>query len=392
MMIDFENTRIAFRDKNNKSVRKAYWLFRLIGSPVLVKTGSALLRFALWLGLPVNWILKPTVFSHFCGGETIEACENKIQLLSRSNVLTILDYSAEGKETEADFEYTKQQILATIDKSAASEQVPYAVFKPTGLSRFALLEKIQSGLKLTDDEAQEFESVKARFDRICAYAVGKNVPVMIDSEESWIQDIADRLVEDLMFRYNKKQPMVFNTLQMYRHDRLAYLHDFAEKAKKQGVFVAFKLVRGAYMEKERERAVKKGYPSPIYPDKEATDQAFDEATAFLLDNISDSAVCIGTHNETSCGKAAERMTRLSIKPDHPNVSFAQLLGMSDHISYNLAAAGYNVCKYVPYGPVKTVVPYLIRRAEENTSVAGQTSRELFLIKMEIQRRKSSAPR
>ncbi|TVR39448.1 MAG: proline dehydrogenase [Bacteroidia bacterium] len=388
-MIDFENTAIAFRDKNNKTVRKAYWLFRLIGSPVLVKAGSALLRFALWLGLPVNWVLKPTVFSHFCGGETIEACEKRIQLLGQSNVLTILDYSAEGKETEADFEYTKQQILATIDKSAVSKQVPYAVFKPTGLSRFALLERMQSGAMLSDDETQEFERVKARFDEICAYAVSKNVPVMVDSEESWIQDIADHLVEELMFRYNKEQPMVFNTLQMYRHDRLAYLHNFAVKAGEQGVFVAFKLVRGAYMEKERERAVKKGYPSPIYPDKEATDKAFDEATAFLLDNIRESAVCIGTHNETSCSKAAERMKSLSIKPDHSHVSFAQLLGMSDHISYNLAAAGYNVCKYVPYGPVKTVVPYLIRRAEENTSVAGQTSRELFLIKKEMQRRKSS---
>ncbi len=386
-MIAFDNTEIAFKDRDAKNLKKAYWLFRLVGSPVLVKAGSLLLKLALWLRIPVEWALKPTVYNHFCGGETISACNETIHRLGQSNVLTILDYSAERKETEADFDYTKRQILDTIDKACSEPFIPNAVFKPTGLSRFDLLEKVQLGRQLPEGEQKEFDRVKARFDEICAYGASKGVPVMIDSEESWIQGMVDALVEDLMFRYNTEKPIVFNTLQMYRHDRLHYLQNFIERARQRGIFPAFKLVRGAYMEKERARARKMGYPSPIYPDKASTDQAFDEATALVLANVKHVAVCIGTHNELSCTNAVDVMNSLSLPNDHPHISFAQLLGMSDHISYNLAAAGYQVCKYVPYGPVKTVVPYLIRRAEENTSVAGQTSRELFLIKKEIQRRR-----
>ncbi len=385
-MLVFDNTEIAFQDKDKHSLRRAYWLFRLIDSPTLVKTGSLLLKIALWLRLPVKWALKPTVFRHFCGGETIEDCDNVIHRLGNSNVLTILDYSAEGKETDEDLEYTKRQIISTIEKAADEKYIPYAVFKPTGLARFDLLEKIQSGQTLSNEEQQEFARVQQRFDEICAYGVSKNVPVMVDSEESWIQDVVDGLVEDLMFRYNKGKAMVFNTLQMYRHDRLLYLQNFIARARQKGVFSAFKLVRGAYMEKERERARRMGYQSPIHPNKETADRDFDKATAISLANLKDVAVCIATHNEISCAKAADTMHSLSVPSNHPHTSFAQLLGMSDHISYNMASAGYNVCKYLPYGPVETVVPYLIRRAEENTSVAGQTSRELFLIKKELKRR------
>ncbi len=387
-MMNFDNTEIAFHDKNNRKLRKAYWLFRLVGSPGLVKTGSMLLKFALWLHLPVKWALKPTVFSHFCGGETIEECEPVIKQLGASGISTILDYSAEGKETEQDFDYTRDQIMATIDKAAVEKHIPYAVFKPTGMAKFDLLAKIQAGKPLSEEEKDSYERVKERFDRVCSYGVSKGVPVMIDSEESWIQDVADQLTEDMMFRYNGKAPMIFNTLQMYRHDRLSYLEEFISKAREKGIYAAFKLVRGAYMEKERERALKMGYPSPIYPDKDATDKAFDDATELCIRNLDIASVCVGTHNEKSCAGAAELMKELSIPAGHDHVSFAQLLGMSDHISYNLAEKGYQVCKYVPYGPVKTVVPYLIRRAEENTSVAGQTSRELFLLKKEIRRRRS----
>ena len=387
-MVDFENTEIAFRQKNKNQLRKAYWLFRMLASPTLVKVGSFFTRTAIKTRLPVSWALKPTVFNHFCGGEAIDACDPVIQKLGEANVQTILDYSAEGKESDADFDYTREQIIATIDKAKGEPNIPYAVFKPTGVARFALLEKVQEGDSLTQAEQLEFGRVRERFHTICEHAVKQGVPVMIDSEESWIQTVVDELVEELMFRYNEKEPLVFNTLQMYRHDRLEYLKDFTKRARQNGVYSAFKLVRGAYMEKERARAAKHGYPSPIYPDKPGTDQAYNDAVSFCLDNIKDVAVCVGTHNELSCERAVEKIAAIGIEADHPHVSFAQLLGMSDHISYNLAAAGYNVCKYVPYGPVKTVIPYLIRRAEENTSVAGQTGRELFLLRKELKRRRN----
>lgn len=386
--MDFNNTETAFKDKDNRSLNKAFWLFRMLAHPSLVRSGSFLLRIALRLRLPIRWALKPTVFDHFCGGETIEACEFTIRKLGASNIQTILDYSAEGGEREADLDYTMSQIIATIDKAATEMHIPYAVFKPTGVARFGLLEKIQAGKALSTSEQNEFNKAKERFETICAYAAEKNVPVMIDSEESWIQGVVDGLVEDLMFKYNKSEPLVFNTLQMYRHDRLDYLESFIARAREKGVFSAFKLVRGAYMEKERDRALKMGYASPIYPDKNGTDKAYDDATALCLNNIRDVAVCIGTHNEESCALAVKQISSMEVPCNHVHISFAQLLGMSDHISYNLAAAGYNVCKYVPYGPLKTVIPYLIRRAEENTSVAGQTSRELFLLRKELQRRRS----
>jgi proline dehydrogenase len=389
MNISFDNTFIAFQDKSNEEIRRAYWLFRLVGNPWLVKAGSALLKFALWIRFPVVWALKPTVFRQFCGGETIEGCEATVRRLSQSNVLSILDYSAEGKESEIDFNYTRDQVLATMKKAAADPAVPYAVFKPTGMASFDLLQAYQSGEPLTEKQAEAFRLLKQRLLTLCEEAKRTGIPVMIDAEESWIQEGVDRLVEELMFTYNKEKPLVFNTLQMYRHDRLDYLKRFAGQAKERGVYAAFKLVRGAYLEKERERAMRNDYPSPVYPDKASTDAAFDAATRFCLENLSSMAVCVATHNEISCQSAAGYMQSASIPPDHPHVSFAQLYGMSDHISYNLAAASYNVCKYLPFGPVKTVVPYLIRRAEENTSVAGQTSRELFLIRKERQRRLSS---
>jgi proline dehydrogenase len=386
-MMAFDNTRVAFHDKSTKELKKAYWLFRMIGHPLLVKLGAGLTRFALAARLPVSWALRPAVFNHFCGGETIDACDATIARLSRANIKTILDYSAEGKESDKDFDYTRDQILATMAKAKNNSDIPYAVFKPTGVARFGLLEKVQAKEPLTEAEKQELDRVKGRYLAICLCAKDLDIPVMVDAEETWIQQIVDEMVEEMMVQFNKDKPLVYTTLQMYRHDRLDYLKDLVFRLHEKGIFTGVKLVRGAYMEKERERAAEKGYPSPIYPDKPATDKGYDDAVAFCIENLKDVAVCVGTHNELSCKKGAEKMISVGIPKNHPHVSFSQLLGMSDHISYNMAAEGFNVTKYVPYGPVKTVVPYLIRRAEENTSVAGQTSRELFLLHTELKRRK-----
>lgn len=388
-MIAFDNTQVAFQDKSNNELRKAYWLFRMIGNPLLVKVGAGLTRFALASRLPVSWALKPTVFNHFCGGETINSCDETIKRLGRSNIKTILDYSAEGKESDEDFDYTRDQILATMEKARTNPNIPYAVFKPTGVARFALLEKVQLEKSLSESEALEFERVKNRILTICQRSYDLGIPVMVDAEETWIQQIIDELVEEMIFRFNREKPLVYGTLQMYRQDRLDYLKSLNRRAREKGVFTAVKLVRGAYMEKERERAAEMGYSSPIYPNKAGTDKAYDDAVAYCIEHVKDVAVCVGTHNELSCQLGAEKMISSGLPKDHPNVSFSQLLGMSDHISYNMAAEGFYVTKYVPYGPVKTVVPYLIRRAEENTSVAGQTSRELLLLSTELKRRKNS---
>lgn len=386
-MLSFDDTQIAFHDKSDYELKKALWLFRTVRNPTLVNAGSSMLHVAMSIHLPVNWALKPTVFSHFCGGETIDDCDDTINRLGRSHIKTILDYSAEGKQTEEDFDYTRDQILATIEKARGNPLVPHAVFKVSGLARKALLEKVQAGHDRSEKEQQEFERVKQRIDTICAAGFHAGVPVMIDAEESWIQEVVDKMVEAMILKYNTQKPLIYHTLQMYRHDRLEYLEEFIKKAREEDRYPAFKLVRGAYMEKERDRAEELDMPSPIYPNKKATDQAFDTATRMCLDKYQEVGLCIGTHNELSSARAADIMEKRAIAKDHDNIWFSQLLGMSDHISYKLAHLGYNVCKYVPYGPVKTVVPYLIRRAQENTSVAGQTSRELQLLEAEVERRK-----
>ncbi len=412
-MLHFDDTVIAFSDKSKRELRRAYWLFSMVGSRIFVTLGEWLLRIALLIGFPFGWALKPTVFAHFCGGEDIAGCEPTVRRLAESGIKSILDYSAEGGETEADFDMTQRQLLMIIDKAKDDASVPYAVFKPTGMVRLAVLEKQQRGDELTVNEEAELKLFRNRVVRVCDYARDNNVPVMVDAEESWIQDVVDQLVDELMRKYNTTRPLIYNTIQLYRHDRLAYLKRIYAEAQPQpqpqplngiphirsglrfaqpqpqpqSYIPAFKLVRGAYMEKERQRARTLGYPSPVYFDKQSTDAAYDQAVTFCLDRIGKMAICIGTHNEESCVSAAVRMAELHIAKENPHVSFAQLLGMSDHISYKLALEGFNVCKYVPYGSVKTVVPYLVRRAKENTSVAGQSSRELYLIRQELKRRK-----
>ena len=382
----FENTKVAFSLKSDSQLERAYFLFKMIESQPLVKIGTAVTNFALKAHLPVERLIRSTVFDHFCGGITEEDCLPNIEKMYTKNVHAILDYSVEGKATEEQFDLALEKTLKTINFGQEKEAIPFAVFKPTGFGRFALYQKLTEGEGLTVDEKSEWLRVVERFHTVCKAAVAKDVPLLIDAEESWMQDAADDLIEELMETYNTEKAIVFNTLQMYRHDRLAYLKKLHQKAHQKGFHIGMKVVRGAYMEKERLRAEEKGYNSPICNDKQATDDNYNAAILYMMDH-SKMAVFAGTHNEESSFMLMELAKKYHIKSNDLRLWFGQLYGMSDHISFNLANEGYNVAKYVPFGPVRDVMPYLIRRAEENTSVAGQTSRELGLITTERKRRK-----
>lgn len=387
-MISFNNTEIAFKHQSNKDLKRANFLFTVIASPFLVKIGKALTRFGLKLRLPINGLIKKTIFKQFCGGETIEECTPTIDKMWKHKVGTILDYSVEGKTSAEDFEATTKEIIATITKAKSNlAAIPFAVFKITGITRFGLLENVNSSIEHLDAAQQaEYKETVERIDRICKAGFEAGVPVFIDAEETWIQDVIDRISHEMMLKYNQEKAIIFNTVQMYRHDRLAFLKESVQWAKDNNVKYGVKLVRGAYMEKERNRALEKGYPSPIQPDKETCDIDYNLALDFLTDNIEWVGVCAGSHNEDSSALLADLMTKKGIAKDDKRFYFAQLLGMSDHISYTMANEGFNVAKYVPYGPVKEVIPYLFRRADENTSVKGQTGRELGLIRQEKKRR------
>ncbi|MFM7467804.1 MAG: proline dehydrogenase family protein [Crocinitomicaceae bacterium] len=388
-MISFDNTEIAFRSKSNRDLRRAFWLFKIIGSPTFVKIGKIFTNFFLAIRFPIGWAIKPTIFKQFCGGETIPECGNTIQTLGALGVGTILDYSVEGKTSDDDFDKTVDIIIETIQRAKNDKNIPFAVFKVSGIGRFDLLEKAsENSNQFTEHELVGLNVIKSRIEKICQTAFENQVSVFIDAEETWIQDIIDQWTNEQMVKFNKTFPTVYNTLQMYRHDRLSYLKEMLEFAKSHKIIYAVKLVRGAYMEKERARAVSKGYPSPIQPDKNATDRDYNEALNFIIHNKENFALCAGTHNEESSLKLSELLGQNSILLDDSRFYFSQLLGMSDHISYNLADAGYNVAKYVPFGPIREVMPYLLRRADENTSVAGQTGRELSLLTKERKRRKS----
>ena len=385
--LDFQDTATAFADKSNSQLKEKYRLFRLLNSPVLNAIGSTAARFALSLGLPVEGLIKATIFEQFCGGETIEECEKAVEELGGSHVGTILDYSVEGKATEEDFDYTRDEIIRTIKRAKDDPNIPFAVFKVTGIAPLGTLEKMSQKKKLDAKSQAKCERIHNRVGEICEYAYSMSQPVFIDAEESWIQGAIDRLAVEMMEKYNREQAIVFNTLQMYRTDRLQYLKDTRRQAKLDGYIPAVKLVRGAYMEKERDRAAEMGYPSPIHVNKAATDADYDAALEYCLKHINDMAFVAGTHNEASTRLLAVKMHERGIAPDHPHVFFSQLYGMGDNLSYVLAKNGYNVSKYVPYGPVADAIPYLIRRAQENSSSAGQISRELELIAKELKRRK-----
>jgi proline dehydrogenase len=383
----FENTATAFTLKSDSELERAYFLFKMISSQPLVRIGTAATNFALKVNLPVEGLIRSTVFDHFCGGVNEEDCLPVIDKLYTEGVSSVLDYSVEGKETEEQFDNALEKILKIIHFCDERDAMPIVVFKPTGFGRFKLYQKKTEGQSLNDSEQLEWTRIVERFDAVCKLAKEKDVEVLIDGEESWMQDAADDLVEGMMRLYNKDKAIVYNTLQCYRWDRLDYLKNLHERGKAEGFKIGMKIVRGAYMEKERNRAEDKGYKSPICETKKITDDNFNNTLSYILENLSDISVFIGTHNEASCYLAMDLMEKYDISKDDNNVWFGQLYGMSDHISFNLAASGYNVAKYIPFGPVKDVMPYLIRRAEENTSVAGQTNRELALLKTEKRRRK-----
>lgn len=384
--VDFSDTKIAFADKSNQELRWSNLLFSLMNNASLVKWGSRLANWALQVHLPVEGLVKKTIFRQFCGGETIDEVRSVIHRLGRSGIKTILDYGVEAKATEEDFERTAHYLAQTLEYAREDEDIHIISTKFSGLFRFELLEKVSSKEPLRPEEKAEFERGIERVNRICRAASESGIGIHVDAEQSWIQAAVDEVAWEMSRRYNLGRPIVINAVQLYRKDRLQFLHDSLEHARKHGYLCAVKLVRGAYMEKERARAQEMGYASPIHDTLEETHRAYNEGLKFCLDNLGEMYVCNATHNEESCRLQVELMAARGLDPGNPLVATAQLYGMSDNLSFNMAHAGYNVEKYLPYGPVREVVPYLIRRTQENTSVGGQMSRELGLIKKELNRR------
>ena len=387
--ISFEDTSVAFKYKSNVALRKANFIFALINHPWISAIVITMVKFALTLRLPVEGIIRETVFGHFCGGESIDASKTTIDQLGKYGVNTILDYSVEGEQSETGFDRTMDETIRTIETARHSKNIPFSVFKVTGVASAELLEKVQKKVALSEADRKAFEKVYERINKICAKAYEYNIPVLIDAEETWIQDTIDTLAYRMMEKYNKERCIVFNTFQFYRIESPRNIRVAYHNATMNNYFLGAKLVRGAYMEKERDRAQALNYPSPIFPHKEGTDNAFNQALSFCLDHKQRIAVMCGSHNEYSNYYLTVLMEKHGMANKDERVWFSQLFGMSDNISFNLATGGYNVAKYVPYGPVRSVMPYLFRRAEENTSVAGQSSRELTLIKKELKRRGSS---
>ena len=382
----FENTKVAFQLKSNFELRRAYWLFRLIQNRSLVKLGKRVAHWALQLRLPVEGLIKATVFNQFCSGVSAAASQQVVARLGKAQIVSVLAYSVEGTASEAGFEASLTKTLETMEAQKGNPNHPYSVFKPTAIGAFSLFEKVAQKTALSSDESQAWDRVCQRFDRLCRQAVELQMQLFVDAEESWIQPAIDDLVEEAMARHNQHQVWIITTVQMYRHDRLAYLKKLIEKARLQNFVLGVKLVRGAYIEKENDRAQQLGYPTPMCANKSATDTNFDAGVSLLVTHLDRVKLFMGSHNETSILKLLALMQAKKIANNHPHIWFGQLYGMSDHLSFNLADKGYNVAKYVPFGPIREVFPYLIRRAEENTSVAGQSSRELELITKELERR------
>ncbi len=385
---DFENTTIAFAERSDAELARAHWLFWLMNKSWLVKAGGRLAEWALRWGLPVEGLVKNTIYGQFCGGESIGEVRLVIERLDRHGIKTILDYGVEGKETEEDFNRTADYLAQTLRYAEADAAIHIISTKLSGLFRFELLARISAGESLSAAERDEWERGRRRVDRICEAAFRAGIGLHIDAEESWIQGAVDQIAWDMSARYNRGKATVINAVQLYRKDRLQFLHDSFEHARDNHYLCAVKLVRGAYMEKERRRAAEMGYPSPIHDTIEGTHRAYNDGLRFCLDRVDELYVCNATHNENSVRLQVRLMEERNLPPDHPHVATAQLYGMGDHLSFNMARAGYNVEKYLPYGPVREVIPYLLRRTEENTSVGGQMSRELGLLRKEIKRRKS----
>ncbi len=388
--LDFQNTEVAFKYMTDKELKISYMLFKAIGMNWLVKLGPGLVKFSFDIGLPIKGLIKATVFRQFCGGESMNKCEWKMKQLHSYDVGSILDYSIEGKTKQEEFDETADEVIRTIHKSKNERSlIPFCVFKPTGLARLELLTKVEAKEKLTDAEQTEYDRTVARIENVCRTAYENNVRIFIDAEQTWIQGTLDEIITQMMMKFNKEKCIVYNTLQMYRHDRVDYLKKLYEHAVANNYIIGQKLVRGAYMEKERERAEQMGYQSPICATKEASDKSYDDGLRFCMEHLDRINICAGTHNEESCYLLAQLMAEKGIAKNDERIFFSQLLGMSDHISFNLAHDKYNVVKYLPYGPIKAVLPYLFRRAQENTSAKGQAGRELRLISKEVARRKGA---
>ncbi len=385
-MLDFNDTKTAFILKSDNQLRKAYWLFRLVANSSLVGLGRWASELAIKVGLPIRSVVKQTVYDQFVGGETIEECQAIIDKLQEYGVHALLDFAVEGKETETDFNACKDEIVETIRHAAKHPGIPFGVFKMTGVAAFDLMEKISAELPLSEIDERAWERAKTRVDEICYTAKKYGLRIMIDAEETWIQKAIDEVANEMMETYNQDRIVVINTLQMYRRDRLAFLKESMEHAKAKGYHYGAKLVRGAYMEKERARAKEKGYDDPIHKTKADSDVHYNEAMLHMVENLDKTMIIAGSHNEDSARLLAEKVDELKIERGDERVWFSQLFGMSDNLSFNLAKEGFNVVKYLPFGPVTETLPYLIRRAEENTSASGQSSRELSLIKKEMKRR------
>lgn len=385
--VSFDDTSKAFAHLSDGDLKFNYWLFRLMNNPSLTKLSTTLAEVALKLNLPVSWAAKPTIFRVFCGGETVEESLEVVDKLAESNVCAILDYSIEGQDSESEFANTELELIKNVGIAKSNSNIPVTCMKVTGIASNRLLERVSSGDELSDDERNQLSQLQQRFERICQANFDAGVPVYVDAEETWLQPAIDRLVESMMAKFNKEKAIVFQTIQMFRHDRLSYYQGLIERARRSGFKVGMKIVRGAYLDKENERAESKGYPTPIQPDKAATDADYNAALKLSIDNIDWVEVCAGTHNVYSSMYLLSLMKEKGLQSNHPHIYFSQLYGMSDYMSYNLAAAGYNVSKYLPYGPVKFTLPYLIRRAKENTAIAGQMGNELTMILKETKRRK-----
>jgi proline dehydrogenase len=385
----FNNTKDAFALKTDEDLKRSLFIFKLMSIPFMVPILTFFTNLSLKLRLPVEWAIRRTIFAQFCGGESQNECLPLVKLMHTKGVHSVLDYSVEGKENEDEFNNAADNKIAIIEFAAEAKEIPFAVAKPTGLGRFEIWEKVTANETLTKAEALEWKRIQQRFERVCQRAYDLEVRLLIDAEETWMQDAADDLIERMMEKFNKEKPIIFNTLQCYRWDRLAYIKAIYKRAQKKGFKLGFKIVRGAYMEKENKRAHQKGYPSPICENKEATDVTFNAVMTYCLDHLETIHLFIGTHNEVSSYMALELLEQKGIASNDQRVWFGQLFGMSDHISYNIAGLGSNAIKLVPFGPIRDVVPYLIRRAEENSSVQGEVGRELSLLLEEKQRREGN---
>ena len=384
MLLD--NTKNGFTLKSDFELKKAYFLFKIISNKTLTNLGKTLLEVALKLRLPILFIVRGTVFEQFCSGETLDESFDTVKKLNNKNVKSYLHYSVEGLENESSYDLSLNEVLSSITFVAEKPILDFTVFKPTAIANTQILKKASSSESLNEKEKLLYDKSLDRFDKICHLAFKKDVRVLVDAEESWIQDAIDDIVLSMMMKYNKEKAIVYNTSQMYRHDRLNYLKTLHDEALRNNFFIGIKLVRGAYIEKENKRAKRNNYLSPICRSKELTDQNFNNGASYILSNLNKFSLFSGTHNEESIYKIINIMEVNKIDKDDTNIWFGQLYGMSDNITFNLASEGFNVIKYLPYGPIKEVIPYLIRRADENTSVKGQTSRELDLIRTELKRR------